>query len=277
MWCLFISLRLFECQHLLHKSDLSESGSILTRYDGMVVGEPGRGLVFLSNSSARPQIMNFESVYKHRNMFVHYAPTTTPSYALMNSLLKRHINVNSSFASFKLTTLGPNIELIYDTYNDTSGCFEIPQRDLFVYRTMRGNTTGMSRTVINSDINTELTIFEPFPNFCVIRTQSIPSNVNFSQSEHGIIVTMNVTRGWNEYSFEYRCRFLHWSEYPTNPDRGFVLGPIVVNFGNETVFGNAENLVIPTPDFSMVYNTPILTGFLLSFTAAFVVRMVLIK
>ncbi|KAH0789403.1 GPI transamidase component GPI16 [Histomonas meleagridis] len=75
------------------------------------------------------------------------------------------------------------------------------------------------------------------------------------------------------FTYPYRCQFLHYSQYPQNPDRGLVLGAVIVESENNLWYGNTENLRIPTPDFSMVYNTPVISGIVFSLTFAYILRM----
>ena len=275
MLVVFACLRLFQCETSLATGDLSILGVRLIGDSGMVVGEAGKGVILVKNTRQSNSALNFESVYEYAGGFVHYAPTTTPGYAFMNALLREKVEEAGDFAEFRLVFDGGRGELRYRMRGDTSECQEVDEEPVFVYRTMRGNTTGVSKTVIRSAIDTSITVFEPWPTFCSVNEASLAHSVKMAQHQSNLFFSLNITRGWNEYSFEYRCRLPHWSEFPTNPDRGFVLGPIIAVVENRTVFGNAENMVLPTPDFSMVFNTPILTGLTFAFTLAFLVRMVL--
>ena len=272
MLVVFVCLRLFQCQTSLQRGNLSVLGVRLIGDSGTVVGEPGKGVILVKKTRQSNSALNFESIYEYNGSFVHYAPTTTPGYAFMNALLNDQVRETGEFAGFRLVFDGERGTLRYRMRQDTSECPEVDEDPVFLYRTMRGNTTGLSKTVIRSSIDTNITIFEPWPKLCTVNEASLAHSFKMT---HGLLFSLNITRGWNEYSFEYRCRFPHWSEFPTNPDRGFVLGPIIAFVENRTVFGNAENMVLPTPDFSMVFNTPILTGLTFAFTLAFVVRMVL--
>jgi hypothetical protein len=145
----------------------------------------------------------------------------------------------------------------------------------FLYRTLTGNITGLSRTVVRR--GTDVDVFEPLPTFCVRNRRSLQSNCSaVAFSEVDSVLHIRPSPDTCQYSYEYRCRFPHWAAYPTNPDRGFVLGPIVAkDAAAQLHYGNAPVLLLPTPDFSMVYNTPIIVGLVFSLAFAFVIRMLM--
>jgi hypothetical protein len=292
MFLVVLAVRLQRCNYAFKLSNLTYEGTSLfpNRTVGYSLIVPGfhppdpflqlapPGTVLVSEDAQPPLLLNFESSVSFSGRFHHFSPSTMFSFPLLDSLAVIPVNHNLSVLRANLTvfpgTAGGILELVTLIGGDDCQAVSVTASP-FLYRTLTGNITGLSRTVIRR--GTEVDIFEPLPNFCVRNRHSIESNcsaVTFSEVDS--VLHVSPSAGACQYSYQYRCRFPHWAAYPTNPDRGFLLGPVVArDAAAQLHYGNAPVLLLPTPDFSMVYNTPIIVGFVFSFTFAFVIRMLM--
>jgi hypothetical protein len=240
------------------------------------IAPPGTLLICDAEPGSGP--IAFDSHFAWNGQMFYFSPKTVLSRALLQTFLSPlNISQNSGALLFCNLTLTPKFSMLEAFFfNDGN---EKPETFPFVYRTLHGNVSGISHTIIRSNTNLgSLELFEPFPEFCFAKSETFKTNctnITMKTINHGNLITVATDLRDCDYEFGYFCRFLHWSQYPPNPERGFVLGPIVIK--NETGnlwFGNAENLVLPTPDFSMVYNTPMIVGLFFSGCIAMLLRLV---
>jgi hypothetical protein len=236
----------------------------------------------VTENSTSPTLLRFESSFPFSGKFCHSAPGTVFSFSLLYSIVALRVNerlsvilanltIGSKQGSLRLLGLASGIV--------ESQCHVLPEiGSSFVYRTLTGNITGQSRTVVKLS-GESFELFEPFPDFCVPDYGSLTTNcseVSIAKVESGILLQLRPLPPLCEYSYAYRCRFLRWAEFPTSPDRGFVLGPVVAKDSHGLLtYGNAPTLVLPTPDFSMVYNTPMIAGLVFSISFALLGRVLL--
>jgi hypothetical protein len=240
------------------------------------------GLLYISPLSAKPPVFPFESTFSYDGNSHFFAPRITLSESLLNSiiLLEKDRFPAPNAASLFFDAESYVGDLVVHLTRPSENCYEISYRMPYLYRHIESNTSGISRTIVHSVVSHGgNTIFEPLPPFCRVNRYSLSgncSNLTIQSLVNGSLITLTIKNGSCDFSYRFRCRFPHWSEFPADPERGFVLGPVIGRNGNGfEYYGNAPNLLLPTPDFSMVYNAPILTGLVFSLTFAILLRLVL--
>lgn len=252
---IFLLLASFASRFVIDRGNLSDTGRRIFAGSGIrLCGKREMGVVYVGDE--KPQIWNFEATVHWEGMHFHYAPTITTSRELVSAIFDDRFELPDHISSFDLS------------FNNDAGVLRLNEVDQEnkVYRSLRGNVAGKSYTIIETK-ETEYVVFEPLPDFCKTKWNSaierVPGGVEIAGA-----------RG--NYGYEYRCKFLHWSEFPVNPERGFVLGPVIMKTrSGEFDFFKSENLVLPTPDFSMVYNTPMILGLMFSITTAILIRLLM--
>ena len=157
---------------------------------------------------------------------------------------------------------------------------KIEQTSPFVYRTLKGDISGYSKTFIYSSMNENIEIFEPFSSLCYPNIKQISTNCQINhvkQKQKGYTFYIQTKENENcSYSYRYRCSFPKWNQFGQNPEKGFFVGPnLITNQKGEMSYSNIAWLVLPTPDFSMIFNTPIITGFIFSSIFAIGIRHIL--
>ena len=148
-----------------------------------------------------------------------------------------------------------------------------------IYRTFHGDISGFSATYVESFNNETIQIYEPFPSFCIANIKQIKSNcgiMKIQQKFKGYEFTLSAKENQKcMYEYDYRCSFLRWDKYGQNPARGFLVGPNIIHTEDNTkAFSYHSYIKPPTPDFSMVFNTPIIVGFIFSSIFAIGIRHV---
>lgn len=237
------------------------------------------GMTFISDSNISKQFFfPFEAFLHFSGKYYRFAPRVRFNCNLIQQFFNEKVDIkcNDSIMYANISQVNNNITLNYKlVIEDNDENHKKRMKLPLVYRTFSGNLTGVSRTVIVSDSNDiNLTIFQQMPDFCKINSNSLKTNckmVKIIDDEQKYFLA----KGSNcSFWYEYRCMFLHWSSFPPNPERGFVLGPLMIKDGNNNIFyGNTANLILPTPDFTMVYNTSIITGLLLSLSFTCIIKL----
>ena len=247
---------LFASRFVIHRDNLTDTGRKIFGENGTrLYGKREMGVVFVGDQ--KPQIWNFEGMVSWKGMAFHYAPTMTTSAAVVSAIFGDKFDLPGQIASFDIDFGKETGVMRLDVETKTK-----------MYRSLRGNVAGTSYTVVETE-ETEFVVFEPLPDFCKLEWNSVVKRVPGG---------VEIPPGTGSYGYRYKCRFLHWSEFPANPERGFVLGPVIMRTQNgEFFFFKSENLVLPTPDFSMVYNMPMILGLMFSLTAAMLIRLIMRK
>jgi hypothetical protein len=294
----FLRGLLYECSYPFELSDLTYEALTLfsnrsLNYSLIMPGLPHpnpyfqlgpAGTTLVTEDSTIPTLLRFESSSHFSGLFHHFAPGVVFSFSLLRSLLSIPVNesllVISANVTFSSNHRSLRIVGIGTDFTDQH-CHNLPESETkmaFIYRTFTGHTTGRSRTIIKLP-SEKYEFFEPLPTFCVVDYNSLTTNcssVSIARDGSGLVLQVQPSPPVCEYSYLYRCRFLRWDEFPTNPDRGFILGPVIANNRHGILtYGNAPTLVLPTPDFSMVYNTPMIAGLVFSIAFSLLGRALL--
>lgn len=258
------------------------------------------GLTLTSDRNYTPSIFNWEnhqylnySFFSNSSLYQKFSPSTVLSPSLLKSLFKSEIKIPSfkltSYTISNITYINSNILLTITSFDDLSNltnystvCSDLSISTPKLYRTLTGNLTGISHTTITipkSYSPRRIQIYEPILSFCrpyLSLFSSTCSIIDYFSNSRGVFI--NTISSNCTISYQYKCDFLHWSKFPQNPDRGFFAGPdiIFLNQSNQTLtlFSNNVNFRIPTPDFSMVYNTPLMTGFIFSLFFSLTIRWI---
>lgn len=296
MQSFLLTLRALRCETKMTFDDLTESGRKLLKnssYALISVGTPiighGRiaptGMTLVSPQKEPPfALFKFEGNRQFQSKYLHFAPKVTLSPELLEYLGPFHFN-NSLFSFYAVANLSildnslisMHLDAIVDHSDTYPYCNELEMEQLpAIYRRINGNFIQKSHSILNSTRKQQIEITEPLPKFCHAKMSSFKSTCkvqSFNAIQSG--VRINLVSDNCSYSYKLRCALQHWSIYPQNPDHGFVIGPSIITFDDRVVFGNTENLILPPPDFSMVFNTPIIIGCIFSFTFATIIRKVL--
>jgi hypothetical protein len=208
------------------------------------------GLTYVSSDNFLPLSFQFEKTIIYKNKTYSFSPKIVPNEELIREITGVVISKFDQYICINLT-IDQDHKFLMDVFNDS-----LPNS--YVHRTLQGDFFGTSVSIINNSIPIE--IFDPLPDFCQIEQSSF-----ISSCENNYI-------GECEYSFKFRCDLLHWSKYPQNSDRGFTIGPSFISINNSIYFTNVVNMILPVPDISMAYNTPMIICCLLSSVLALIIR-----
>lgn len=214
-----------------------------------------KGMTLISDSDHKPLLMEWEAQYRRNNFSYFFSPRTIFSLPLIESIVDFKIPPigEDGFVFANVTLVNNSVFLGIRSYPFNYS--KLPR----LYRKLNGNITGSSSTTVKQNF-AQLKVFEPLSPFCTINKYSFKTtclNTGFFTIPNGSLIHIMGTNC--TYSYQFICEFLQWSKYPPNPDRGFVLGSSIIELNESFVlFGNNEIIRLPTPDFSMIYNTPTL-------------------
>ena len=219
--------------------------------------------------------------YLSINEFYYLSPRTTLSLNLLKSIINTNINfnLNYSYIYINITLIENLIDFsvhIFSKNNPFQNNFlkkKIIKK--FIYRSIKKkkNILNNSFTTLKNFKNN--IIFEPIPKFCKVIQNSFNSNClnlnyNFFKNYQKIII---LNKSSCSYNYNLKCKNLKWNEFNHHPNRGFIIGPnIIINHFKNTFFGNTVSLLLPTPDFSMIYNAPIIISCFFSCIFAIILR-----
>lgn len=243
--------------------------------------EVSTGLTFISDSNcSKRSYFPFEAFLNFSGKYFSFAPKVRFNCNIIRSLFTEGTDTKCEESALYVTVkhIKNNILLTYKMISDdNSDKYDELKKLPFVYRTFNGNLTGISKTIIKSETNdVNLNIFQPMPDFCKIRSDSLKTTCNMAKITDNKQMHFQIKGSNCSFWYEYKCTFVHWSSFPQNPERGFILGPLIIEDEEHNIFfGNIANLILPTPDFSMIYNSQILTGLVFSVSFTIILKLVM--
>ena len=200
--------------------------------------------------------------------------------SILNPRLYPYSYINITFINKDVILLNFNIYTENSLNNQKEINFtneKIIRKKPFLYRNFNDYLSGSSSTYLEFYNNETIRIYEPFPSFCQSNIHKITTNCNITkilQKFKGYEFTISAKENQKcTYKYNYKCSFLRWDKYGQNPARGFLIGPnIIYSEDNEKCFSNHFYIKPPTPDFAMIFNTPIIVGFIFSSIFAIGIR-----
>ena len=230
--------------------------------------------------------LKWEGTLSTKNNFYFFAPSIVLNIPFIKTLVSSDLpDIElSDYSYLNMTILNRNIEIDLNLFTkhenerkfDSRWTRTKEEEPTFAYRTFSGDIYGVSNTFLKSKKTQNISIFEPFPSFCKPDISKISGTCSIKRIRRGFKgynIKLEIKEESNcSYSYPYRCSFLRWNAFGQNPDKGFLVGPNVIKENGRTSFSNIAWIHLPTPDFSMIFNTPIIVGCFISSVFAIGVR-----